>query len=720
MVRRLLLIGLFVLAGAAVQAQQKKIKLLRAPSAITVDGLIDDAWSAADSAAGFTQQQPFHGKPSVYLTVAKVLTTDDAFYCLIIARDSSSHVQVKTGTQDDTEGDFVSVMLDTYGDRRTAYKFGVNAAGAKSDCRLLDDGRNRDYSWDGVWYAAAKVYAWGWTAEMMIPYKFISYDKSLRTWGIDFDRWNPRITEDSYWNRYEENEGQRISKFGALTLDGFTPTVTGHNLEIYPVGLAEYVKEKSTAGKVTPHAGIDVFYNPSTSLTYQLTVNPDFAQIEADPYAFNIGRYESYFDERRPFFTQGNEIFMASGRDRNSGFYRPLELFYSRRIGKKNPDGSEVPLIAGTKAFGRFNESEYGAFLAVTNEKAFMDDTLPSVEPRAYFGAVRYKKQIFGNSTIGAMAVGKFTAATSDGVVDIDGAFRGTEWQYSYQMARSFKNNDGDYAFASGLNWTSKNWMLLCRNRYIGERFDIDQVGYVPWKGTGEVTTVGGPRWVYDEGPLRALLLYTGLALNYERLDAYTDHAAFIGFNLQFRANWGMETSFNYGKSRDNGLLYNYYEFDHSMWTSQSTWDANLWGGFARTYNFSREYEAPYFWAGNSFTWKGFDAVSFGGTMNVWTEYKPSGAVEDVTVSARPFVSLLPINYLTLRVYVDNLYLRSTDKLEHVLLGFLFSYNYSPKSWIYFAYNEDQERMEDPVSKATRLDVRSRAATVKIKYLYYF
>ena len=397
------LILLCILAAAHTRAEQKFLKLLKTPAAITIDGVIDDAWSTADSAAGYTQQQPFHGKPSVHLTVAKVLTTDEALYCLIVAYDTTGLVQVKTGTQDETEGDFVSLMLDTYGDKRTAYKFGVNAAGARADCRLLDDGRNRDYSWDGVWYVATKVYAWGWTAEMMIPYKFISYDKALQTWGIDFDRWDPRRSEDSYWNSYEENEGQRISKFASLALHGFTPAASGHNLEIYPVALADYVKEKTANGKVTPHAGIDVFYNPSTSLTYQLTVYPDFAQIEADPYAFNISRYESYFEERRPFFTQGNEIFMASGKDRNSGFYKPLELLYTRRIGKKTPDGSDVPLIAGTKAFGRFNDSEYGAFLALTDRKEFMDDTIPAVDPRAYFGAVRYKKQILGNSTIGAM-----------------------------------------------------------------------------------------------------------------------------------------------------------------------------------------------------------------------------------------------------------------------------------------------------------------------------
>ena len=134
-------------------------------------------------------------------------------------------------------------------------------------------------------------------------------------------------------------------------------------------------------------AGIDIFYNPSPKLTFQFTANPDFAQIEADPHEFNISRYESYFSERRPFFTEGNEIFMASGRQRNTGFYRPLELFYSRRIGKKLPDGSEVPLLAGTKAFGRINQWEYGGFMALTGETDYVNDEGENqTEEQAYLG----------------------------------------------------------------------------------------------------------------------------------------------------------------------------------------------------------------------------------------------------------------------------------------------------------------------------------------------
>ena len=145
------------------------------------------------------------------------------------------------------------------------------------------------------------------------------------------------------------------------------------------------------------------FITHRSNLTFQLTANPDFAQIEADPFDFNISRYESYFNEKRPFFTEGNEIFNPAGRQRNSGFYRPLELFYSRRIGKKLPGGQQVPLHFGTKAFGRYNDWEYGGFVALTGETNYIDDGENLTERQAFFGSARIKKQILDNSSIGVL-----------------------------------------------------------------------------------------------------------------------------------------------------------------------------------------------------------------------------------------------------------------------------------------------------------------------------
>jgi hypothetical protein len=716
---------LLAAAPEALADSQKILRLKAADTAPVLDGIIDQSWSRADSVSDFVQLEPYFGREPDRKTVAKVLTTEKALYCLMVCLDERKNIQRNTSTLDQAGGDIVSLMLDTFGDKRTAYKFAVSASGARADCRLLDDARNRDYNWDGVWFSAAKIYDWGFVIEMKIPYRSIQYDERLPEWGLDFDRWIPTLSEDIYWCAYEQNEGQRISKFGKLVFEDFRPTVKGLNLEIYPVGITKLKYLHDSDYDFSPNAGVDVFYNPSQRLTFQLTANPDFAQIEADPFEFNISRYETYFSERRPFFTEGNEVFMPSGRERGSGFYEPLELFYSRRIGRKLPDGSEVPLLLGTRAFGRLSEWEYGGFLAVTDEKDYVVGGERQTEAQALFSSVRLKRQILGNSSVGLLYVGKNTSDTNNGVIDVDGAFRATDWQLAYQLARSYRGTEGDFAESSCLKIAKEEWLALVRSRYVGEDFDVTEVGYVPWKGTTEVTAIGGPRWYFQKGPIKQVLIYTGGVLNNEKVDAFTDRAGALGLNMQFRKGWGYEISGVVGRSKDMGREFDSFDASLSSWYNISPkWDASLSAGYSRTYNFSRDYLAFYTWSESEIEWRAMDLLELGTSLSVFVEGNPDGEVEDVTLNSRPYVSVTPFNDLNVRVYLDNVYVRSTEKVQQVTGGLLFSYNFRPKSWIYLAVNEVRDRSDEYDAFGTplpnRMHVTDRACVLKLKYLFYF
>ena len=714
-----------ILISAQINNSKKTLHLKKINREIVIDGQIDDAWSQADSTSDFFQQQPYYAEPPSRKTIAKVLTTEDNLYCLMVCYDDYENIQQETGILDDFAGDVVSFMIDTFDDRRTAYKFAISASGVRADCRLLDDARNRDYDWDGIWFADSKIYDWGFVIEMRIPYKSIQYSEELTRWGLDFDRWIPSNNEDLYWNAYEENEGQRISKWGYLIFDNFKPSQKGLNLEIYPVGIGRVTYEGDDEYKVDGDLGLDILYNPSPKLKFQFTANPDFAQIEADPYDFNISRYESYFDERRQFFTEGSEVFNASGRQRNSGFYRPVELFYSRRIGKKLPDGNEVPLSFGTRAFGRLGDWEYGGFIARTEETDYMDDGQKLTEPTSYFASARLKKQILDNSSIGILYVGKFNEYNHYGVLDVDGAFRGPNWQLAYQIARSFEGSEGDYAVSAGLTNFNDNWINLARARYIGKDFDVQEIGFVPWRGTLQSTYLTGPRWFFETGYIQSILIYSGPSVYWEDEDQYTDWAWVFGYNMQFRDNWGFEINLDAGKARDNEIEYSSYSANLSSWFSPSpNWSGNFYGGYARTYNFDREWLASYSWMGIYFSWKMIDEVFIGTSYDMFIEGNPDGAIEDITYNSRPFVTITPINDLKLRIYFDNVFVRSTDKFEQFIFGLLFSYNFSPKSWIYFAYNEVQDRSEqfDQTGSLlpSKMHVINRAGVFKIRYLYYF
>jgi hypothetical protein len=724
MARYTLLALTFLLACSDILTQTKTLRLRPTGESISLDGVIEAAWSQADSADDFFQLQPYYGQLPSRRTVAKVLTSSDALYCLMVCYDDRQRIIRNTGLLDQSGGDFVSIMLDTFDDKQTAYKIGVTASGGRVDCRLLDDARNRDYSWDGVWFSGTEIYDWGYVVEMKIPYMSLKYNPELAGWGIDFDRWVATGSEDLYWCTCEQSEGLRVSKFGRLLFDGAKPTSQGMDLELYPVALTQTSYE---GGKYRTEVefGGDVFYNPSEKLAFQFTANPDFAQIEADPYEFNITRYESYFQERRPFFTAGNEIFMASGKERESGFYNPLELLYSRRIGKALPDGSTVPILFGSKAVGRIKEWEYGGFVARTGAHAYTIDGETESEEGAYFGSARVKKQILGNSSVGVLWAGKFTPTGTYGVLDIDGAFRTSSLQIAYQIARSIENRGGDFAGSLGLRSFTKTWAGLARIRAIGNGFDINQVGFVPWKGTAEVTALTGPVWFLEEGPISQILLMGGFSTNYEEADLYTDRAAVLVANLQFRSNWGTEVDLVVGRNRDAGSQYPYYGVTWSTWLGMSPrWHGNITLVTERIYNFARGFIAPYYSSQFEFDWKALDILELGASGGFFLETRPAGSLEEVTYNGRPFFSLTPINDLNFRVYVDNIWLRSTGQLERVVTGLLVSYNFLPKSWIYLAINDVESRrsgtdeMGDPLPRAMHVD--GRAGVFKVRYLYYF
>jgi len=368
---------------------------------------------------------------------------------------------------------------------------------------------------------------------------------------------------------------------------------------------------------------------------------------------------------------------------------------------------------------------EYGGFIALTGRKDYMEEGEILTEDRAYFGLVRIKKQIFNNSSIGMMFIGKHTHKMNNGVLDLDGAVRTSNWQLAYQLARSYKNNEGDFAGSAGLTIFKDKWIGLVRGRYIGQKFDIDEIGFVPWRGTAQFVGIGGPRWYFNEGYIQQILCYGGPLLSYEKSDEFTDYGGILGFNMQFRNNWGYEINYVMSKSKELEKKFNSHEINLSSWFNVSPkWNGNLFTGYSKSYNFSRDYLAYYAWIGGRLSLQLINFLEVGTTGDMFIEGNPKGSIEDITYNARPYFSATPINNLNLRVYIDSLFKRSSNQIEQIILGFLFSYNFSPKSWIYFAINEIQDRGQinniENINYANNLRIADRVAVLKIKYLYYF
>jgi hypothetical protein len=194
---------------------------------------------------------------------------------------------------------------------------------------------------------------------------------------------------------------------------------------------------------------------------------------------------------------------------------------------------------------------------------------------------------------------------------------------------------------------------------------------------------------------------------------------------MQLRDNWGYEINFSLKKSKDEEVLYNYYDITLNSWYNISTkWSGNFFSGYAKSYNFSRKYLAFYSWIGADFSWRPLNFLELGSSYDMFIEGNPDGKIEATTYNARPYFSVTPINNLNFRLYVDNVYSSESRRIESIIAGFLFSWNFLPKSWVYLAINDYYDRSNEYDTSGNllpnRIHVTDRAAVLKLKYLYYF
>jgi hypothetical protein len=713
---------LFLIFSIHYSLCQESARLNILNSKIDLDGIIENIWSSADSTSNFIQVDPDFGKAPTYKTTVKFFSNGKSLFFLFICEMPKDKIQIENTPRDNAAGDVIILYLDTFKDKTIAYRFEVNAAGQIADAIMTDDGRNKDYSWDGVWYSGSQVYDYGYVIEIEIPFKAIRYNKDVSEWGIDFERWVPVKVEDINWSRYKREEGLRISKFNTLT--NIKPEESGLAFEIYPVAMLRMEKEENKDSKLKPDAGLDLKWNPNPGLAVQLTANPDFAQIEADPYKVNLSKYEVYFNEKRPFFIEGSEIFKAAGKESNSGFYTPLEFFYSRRIGKKMMDGSEIPILGGGKVFGKIGDWDYGMLAAYTGDKHITFEGEEYDEENSTFAIARLKRKIFNNSSIGILYASKFSKDHNLSVLDLDGAYRTGDFQWAFQFARSFNTIYNGYAFSSGVKYFTKDLFLAIRTKWIDSDFNVDEIGYVPWKGMGEFTTIFGPSWLFDTGPLKSLLLAPIFLSYYEKADNYTDVLGGAIINFNFRANWGMEFDLIAGKAKEKGIIFTQHSHSWNLWAS---WAQNYEFGYSIGANYEYNYNSDFLaWMGSINIWGSyvpFSALRLEAEGNSWIEYKPDGSLQEITYNIRPKMTYALSKDIHFRLFLDNTILRSTGKIEQVLIGGLLSYNFSPKSWLYLAYNDNYDREDYSRNNPTKdrnLRSLNKIIVFKVRYLYYF
>jgi len=434
-------------------------------SEIILDGVLDDAaWDGVVPASGFIQREPVEGAPAEEDTEVRVLFDDQAIWIGLRMSDSRPEGIARQLYRRDARGqaDYVEVAIDPNLDRRTGYVFSVNAANVQGDRYLYDDEREDD-AWDAVWSSAVSVDDRGWSVEMRIPLSQIRYEASeeLQTWGFNVVRLRLATNERSLLSLVSRLQQGVVSQFGRL--HGVQVPRSSRRIEARPYvvsalhrGPAEVGDPFFDGSAATNRVGVDLRYGLGAAFTLDATINPDFGQVEADPAVINLSAFESFFEERRPFFVEDARVFdfgLSGGRN---------SLFYSRRVGRSPhggaPDGAlfqDIPdnatILGAAKLAGRTSSGlSVGALTAVTgNERgrALFDDSGTVgdflVEPRTEYGVLSLQQDFNdGASTVAGIVTGLRRDLPEDG-------------SFAYLPSTAF---NGGVRFEH--QWSDREWAL--------------------------------------------------------------------------------------------------------------------------------------------------------------------------------------------------------------------------------------------------------------------
>jgi len=331
--------------------KQKAIKAIRLVEKVILDGQLKEKVWHGKSITGFTQVDPDDGLPPTEKTEVWLAYDDNAIYVAARMHDSEPQkiISLLARRDDFVDADYFLFYVDPYYDRRSGFKFAVNPSGSIADWTLYNDSWD-DSSWDGIWEAKTRIDEKGWTVEMRIPFDQLRFKRKEGgdyIWGVNFKRYIKRKNEIDIYSWCPKTESGVVSRFARMNgMSGIKPKKL-FELTPYLVGKADFSSEEegnpfATGEDFSANSGVDIKYGLKSNLTLDLSINPDFGQVEVDPAVINLSAAETYYSEKRPFFLEGANIFrfgIGGATSRIGADWGDPRFFYSRRIGQA-PQGS--------------------------------------------------------------------------------------------------------------------------------------------------------------------------------------------------------------------------------------------------------------------------------------------------------------------------------------------------------------------------------------------
>lgn len=561
----LLLLTFFVFLPSLIIAQKKNDKIEyrihRATSPIKVDGLPDErAWADAQLATDFYQVLPMDTSKAFVRTEVKMTYDNKNLYVLFINYEKvPGPYMVESLKRDFTFGknDNDLLFIDTFDDQTNGFTFGANAHGAQWD-GLLYNGSAANLSWDNKWMSEVTYDDDKWVWEAAIPFKTLRYKKGITRWGVNFSRLDLKTTEKSAWAPVPRQFATASLAYAASLVWDEPPPQVGSNISVIPYALGGVSanQEAKSPTKFRGDFGFDAKVGLTSSLNLDLTVNPDFSQVDVDQQQTNLDRFELFFPERRQFFLENGDLFSNFG-------YQTIRPFFSRRI------GLNAPIRFGARLSGKLNKDWRIGFMDMQTGSSYVgvpgtssglfdllginkkkDGEEAAGIPPQNFGVIALQRRVFARSNIAVMFVNKETL-NYNGVADVNAISRfnrnlGIEynlasknniWSGKFLYLASFVPNgkSNDAVFAGNILYTAHKWIYGLQVEQVGGNYSAE-VGYVPRINYGKLNPQAAylffpkSKKILSHGPTAMLTHYFDKNFSYQ-----TENEIQLGYKINFR-----------------------------------------------------------------------------------------------------------------------------------------------------------------------------------------
>ena len=705
----------FVIIAATGTAQQFnnnrdkfQIAVHRASDAIVIDGILNErSWKVADVATDFFRVLPIDSGQALSQTEVLMSYDDNELFMAIICHDTVAGKRPAESLRRDFsfgKNDNFLAFIDTYSDQTNGFSFGISASGAQWD-GLQSNGGTVALDWDCKWRSAIVNDEHKWVAEFAIPFRSIRYPEGVKEWGVNFSRLDLKTSEKSSWAPVPRQFPTANLAFTGTVIFDEAPPKLGTRFSLIPYALAQTSKniELQEDANFKANAGLDAKITLSTSLNLDVTVNPDFSQVEVDRQVTNLDRFELFFPERRQFFLENSDLFASLG----SASIRP---FFSRRI------GLNAPVQAGLRLSGKIGDEWR---LGLMNIQTGAENEISA----ANFTVAVLQKKILGRSNFSTFFVNKTNTGNVDpdhfnrvGGVEFNLASKDSRWvgKAFYHQSFSPDKSKNTSAASTDITFNTQQWRISLSQAYVGRNYAAE-TGFIRRGSYYQLNPQAGYKFFPSQSSIANHGPRVSLNMFYDLNGTQTDRQLSADYVIQ----WLDRSSFSMGIGQDYVRLLQPFDPTNTDAAPLSKGEEFSWENVNLTYESNARRLFNYSFAALYGGFFNGDRFGIEGECNY--RVQPYGSLGLVSAFNR---LILPEPYTNLNLFLlgpklditftDKLFLTTfvqyNSQIENLNVNIRFQWRYAPVSDLFIVYTGN--------SNTTGLIAKNRALVVKMSYYF--